>query len=159
MTETSIGRDHVVVGVDGSEHSRHALQWARFLAGTLDASILAVAAWQPLTVHGAMGTGWAAPLPDFDPDVAAWSALEQTLDDVFGAERPAGLEVSVAEGNPAKVLLESSRGARMLVVGSRGYGGFTGLLLGAVSSACARHATCPVLVAHGTTPPPGPGPS
>jgi len=52
------------------------------------------------------------------------------------------------------VLLEVSSGARMLVVGSRGHGGFAGLLLGSVSAACAEHGDCPVLVVHGTTAPP-----
>ena len=58
------------------------------------------------------------------------------------------------EGNAAKVLLEASEGARMLVVGSRGHGGFSGLLLGSVSAACAEHARCPVVVVHGDGPPP-----
>ena len=53
-----------------------------------------------------------------------------------------------------KVLLDAGRGARMLVLGSRGHGGFAGLLLGSVSSACAQHATCPVVVVHGDAPPP-----
>jgi nucleotide-binding universal stress UspA family protein len=73
---------------------------------------------------------------------------------VFGGRRPPGLRTDVREGNAARVLLEASEGARMLVVGSRGHGGFAGLLLGSVSAACAEHASCPVLVLHGTTPPP-----
>ena len=68
--------------------------------------------------------------------------------------RPARLQATVADGSPAKTLLQISEGARMLVVGSRGHGGFTGLLLGSVSAACTEHAHCPVLVVHGPTPPP-----
>ncbi len=54
------------------------------------------------------------------------------------------------EGNPAKVLIDRSTGAQMLVVGSRGHGGFAGLLLGSVSSKCPEHAHCRVLIVHRT---------
>ncbi len=91
---------------------------------------------------------------DWDPSGDAEKFLAATVDEVFGAHRPQGLRLTVREGNAAKVLLEASGDARMLVVGSRGHGGFAGLLLGSVSAACAEHAICPVLVLHGTTPPP-----
>ncbi len=146
--------DRVVVGVDGSEQSRHALRWARFLAHTTGATVEAVAAWAPLTGYGFAAAGWAAVPTDWDPAGDARRGLIATLDEVLGAPRPPGLQITVCEGIAAKVLLEVSRNARMLVVGSRGRGGFTGLLLGSVSTACAEHATCPVLVVHGNTPPP-----
>ncbi len=91
---------------------------------------------------------------DWNPSLEAQRSLDSTVDAVFGVQRPVGLKSAVVEGNVARVLLEVTRGARMLVVGSRGHGGFAGLLLGSVSSACAEHATCPVLVVHGHTPPP-----
>ena len=60
----------------------------------------------------------------------------------------------VQEGLPAKVPLDESKGATMLIVGSRGHGGFSGMLLGSVSANCAEHATCPMLVIHGDRPTP-----
>jgi nucleotide-binding universal stress UspA family protein len=151
-TEDVARADRIVVGVDGSEPSKQALRWACFLADAVGGTVEAVIAWHPFTVWGSVGTGWVAMPADWNPEQEAAKALTATLDQVFGAHRPKGLELTVREGNAAKVLLELSKDARMLVVGSRGHGGFAGLLLGSVSGACAEHATCPVLVLHGTTP-------
>lgn len=153
--------DRIVVGVDGSESSKHALRWAWFLAQATGSRISVVAAWQPLTTAygwmGAwMGAGWTAMSAYWNPADDAEKALVATVDEVFGEHRPPGLEIMVLEGNPAQVLLTKSEGARMLLVGNRGLGGFSGLLLGSVSAVCTEHATCPVLVLHGTTPPPPP---
>lgn len=147
-------RDRIVVGVDGSESCKHALGWARFLARATGATIEAVVAWEPFTAYGATGSGWVVMPVDWNPSQEAEKALVATIDEVFGEHRPPDLIITVREGNPAKVLLEASENARMLIVGSRGHGGFAGLLLGSVSRACTEHAVCPVLVLHGTTPPP-----
>lgn len=146
MAASSIAAEHrFVVGVDGSEPSKAALRWAARLAEATGGTIEAVTAWQmPVTF------GWAY-VPDYHPDQDATKILAEAVEAVFGANRPAGMRLSVDEGNPAKVLLEHSAGAQMLIVGSRGHGGFVGLLLGSVSANCAEHATCPVLVIHGTT--------
>jgi nucleotide-binding universal stress UspA family protein len=144
----------LVVGVDGSDASKLALQWAAFLAETIGGEVEAVAAWQPVTSYGWADAGMSVMPPDWNPAAGAEKALVATVDEVFGAHRPPGLGLTVREGSAAKVLLELSVGARMLIVGSRGHGGFAGLLLGSVSGACTEHATCPVLVLHGTTPPP-----
>jgi nucleotide-binding universal stress UspA family protein len=93
---------------------------------------------------------------DWNPGSDAERSAIATVNEVFGEHRPPGLQITVREGNPAQILLEVSNDASMLVVGSRGHGGFAGLLLGSVSTACVAHATCPVLVLHGTTPPPAP---
>lgn len=146
--------DRIVVGVDGSEPSKHALRWGQSLAHMTGMHVEAVAAWELFTGWGALGAGWAAMPADWNPGDDAEQALAATVDDVFGGQRPPGLRTVVREGNPARVLLEASKGARVLVVGSRGHGGFAGLLLGSVSAACAEHAGCPVLVVHGATPPP-----
>jgi nucleotide-binding universal stress UspA family protein len=77
-----------------------------------------------------------------------------TAEAVFGDQPPAGLQRQVREGGAAKVLLDAGESAIILVVGSRGHGGFAGLLLGSVSANVAEHASCPVLVIHGDQAPP-----
>jgi len=104
--------------------------------------------------YGWAGAGWATVPSDWNPAEDAEKMLVGAINTVFGAQRPPGLGITVQEGSAAQVLLEVSSGARMLVVGSRGHGGFAGLLLGSVSAACAEHGDCPVLVVHGTTAPP-----
>lgn len=135
--------NRIIVGVDGSEPSREALRWAARLAPTLGASIRAVAVWA-----SPAGFGWTS-MPssfDFHDDMA--KVLEQAVDDVFGTDRPRGLELVVEQAQAAAALLEHAAGASMVIVGSRGHGGFAGLLLGSVSSSVAEHASCPVLVVH-----------
>ncbi|MEA5453228.1 universal stress protein [Sinomonas sp. JGH33] len=136
----------IVVGVDGSPLSIEALRWARRLAPSVGGPITALSAWQyPAT--WAMG---AYPTLDWSPEADAKEALERALQEAFGADRPAGLTAEAVAGSAAHVLVEKSRKATLLIVGSRGLGGFMGLLLGSVSAACAEHAVCPVLVLHGT---------
>jgi nucleotide-binding universal stress UspA family protein len=154
VDQQSNSASRVVVGVDGSVPSEHALRWALFIAQTTGSSLEVVAAWQPFTPLGWLGAGWEAVPNEWNPADDAEKSLTTAIDNVLGANRPPDLRLTVREGNAAKVLLEVSQGARMLVVGSRGHGGFTGLLLGSVSAACAEHATCPVLVLHGNTPAP-----
>ena len=138
----------VVVGVDGSDQSRTALRWGAAVATAIGARLDAVIAWNYNTGYGA---GY---LPsDLNPSTEADKVLTQTVDAVFGSDRPVTMRLAVCEGQPARVLLDESEGARMLVVGSRGHGGFMGLLLGSVSASVAEHATCPVLVLHGDEPP------
>ncbi|MEO3936039.1 universal stress protein [Dermatophilaceae bacterium Soc4.6] len=154
MTAATVVDDRVVVGVDGSDPSLAALEWARFVAEATGSTLDVVAVWQPTTAFGLMGEGWGALPTDYDPDALTREALDRALKRVFGDDLPVWCESRVVQGNTAQVLLELSAPARMLVVGSRGHGGFTSLLLGSVSAACTQHATCPVLVIHGTTPPP-----
>lgn len=142
--------DRIVVGVDGSEQSRSALQWAASIAAPTGAGIDAVAAWQ--MSRAAAGPGWADVPVEWDKTEETDTELSATLRDVFGEVIPPTLNAVVRQGNPTKVLLDASAGARMLIVGSRGRGGFIGLLLGSVSGTCAAHASCPVLVVHGDGP-------
>jgi nucleotide-binding universal stress UspA family protein len=149
-TSDNTSPPRVVVGVDGSAQSKQALRWAARFAAISGARLDAVATWDWPSAGG-WGT---APIPmNFDPHQDTEKVLTAAIDEVFGADRPKGLRPVVVEGNPARILLEESKGALMLVVGSRGHGGFAGLLLGSVSASVAEHAKCPVLVVHGSQQP------
>jgi nucleotide-binding universal stress UspA family protein len=144
MTEQAAPR--IVVGVDGSESSKNALRWAARLAEATGAGLDAVAAWDPTALYG-----WSAlsVMPTIDsPQADIEKSLSETVDEVFGADRPQDLRLKTLEGPAARTLLTVSEGALMLVVGSRGRGGFAGMLLGSVSAKVAEHAKCPVLVVH-----------
>jgi nucleotide-binding universal stress UspA family protein len=154
MQVTADRSSDVVVGVDGSEPSLHALRWSAFLARSMQVNLTAVIAWKPMGLDSWGSAGWEAFPDDWNPAADAASALDTAITSAFGPAPPAELTTSVREGTAAGVLLDASTGATMLVLGSRGHGGFAGLLLGSVSSACAAHATVPVLVIHGNTPPP-----
>ncbi|MEJ5254970.1 MAG: universal stress protein [Acidimicrobiales bacterium] len=138
-------RSRVVVGVDGSAGSRAALAFAAEEARLRGARLEVVVAWQypVLTTMPAFGV-----LPPVEEMAAeAREGLLQFLQDERLTDDPQ-LEVTpvVVQGPAAAALIEASKGADLLVVGSRGHGGFTGLLLGSVSQACVTHATCPVVV-------------
>jgi len=149
MTTPAHERPRVVVGVDGSDGSKQALRWAAYVAASAGADIEAVTAWDfPL------GYGWGTVPQDWSLAQDAEDNLRATVDSVLGVDRSTDVRLAVLEGNAARILLEQSAGAFMLVVGSRGHGGFTGLLLGSVSASVAEHARCPVLVVHGDTNPP-----
>jgi nucleotide-binding universal stress UspA family protein len=144
---TSGGR--IVVGVDGSWHSQQALRWSAHLAGIFGARLQVVTAWEYPPSFG-----WAAVAPDWNPATDMADVQRQTVQAVFGDDR-LDMDLQIYEGGAAKVLLDVCPGAMMLVVGSRGHGGFAGLLLGSVSANVAEHASCPVLIIHGDeTPPP-----
>lgn len=137
----------IVAGVDGSQPSVEALRWAVHQAELTGGTVDAVIAWQyPVS---AIGLGW-APAPGLDgSDFAELAA--KTLSDAV-EEAGAGSDVAVhqivLDGNPAQVLLDTAAGADLLVVGSRGHGGFTDALIGSVSQRCVHHAHCPVVVVH-----------
>lgn len=150
MTTTGRGDARVVVGVDGSEQSIRALKWAVILADRLSARVEAVLSWTLPATFGFPATGFGSLGADWDPQRDNEKYLAEVLDKAFPDGLPAGLTPTVVEGGAARALVERSAGARMLVVGSRGHGGFAGLLLGSVSQSVAEHADCPVLVVHGS---------
>ena len=137
-------RGRIVVGVDGSESSLDALRLAARAATALGTSLEAIAVWDyPPGAEMAMLVGWS-------PEEDAHEILNIAALSVFGGERPSWFHTTTKQGLATRVLIEESKGADMLVVGSRGHGGFIGLLLGSVSAACAEHAHCPVLVTRAT---------
>ncbi|MEV5986607.1 universal stress protein [Streptomyces sp. NPDC052051] len=132
----------VVVGVDGSPSSHAALHWAVRYAGLIGASVDAVAAWELPGMYG-----WSAPAVDADFDEeAARQELVQELRDVLGEQGAASVRALLVRGHPADVLLRAARQADLIVVGSRGRGGFARALLGSVSQQVAQHAHCPVVI-------------
>ncbi|CAN5269037.1 universal stress protein [soil metagenome] len=133
-------RPHIVVGVDGSPESLAALRQARVLAQTLGGGVEAVSVWEfPASALGYLPAGWS-------PEDDAKTVLQDAVHAVFGETPPAWLAQTTVEGAAARSLIEESEKADLLIVGSRGHGGFAGLLLGSVSAACAAHAHCPVLI-------------
>jgi nucleotide-binding universal stress UspA family protein len=150
MTEGPVGGERTVVaGVDGSPDSVLALQWAGYAAAMLHARLEVVTAWEYPPSFG-----WAAIAPDWDPAQDAEKMLAESAVAAFGDTPPPGAQFVTREGGAARVLLEESQDAALIVVGSRGHGGFVGLLLGSVSSNVAEHAQCPVLIIHGNQGPP-----
>jgi nucleotide-binding universal stress UspA family protein len=143
------GEPRIVVGIDGSQHSELALRWAGHFAAIFGARLEVVGCWEyPVSF------GWAAIAPEWSPSQDIAKVLDDTARAVFGDQLPRGIQLEVREGGAAKVLLDACTGAVMLVVGSRGHGGFAGLLLGSVSAIVAEHASCPVFIVHGDQAPP-----
>jgi nucleotide-binding universal stress UspA family protein len=126
----------IVVGVDGSEHARQALDWAVTEAALRGGRCLLVRAHD-------VGLDFLA-VPHDSPLKVAAAVLDR---DVAAArKRGCVAEGRVVVGSPARVLIDASDGADLLVVGTRGRGAVTGALLGSVSTACVHHARCPVVV-------------
>lgn len=137
----------ITVGIDGSAHSILALEWA-LKEGAVRHCPVTV-----LTVHSVPMSGWTGKpitLPgDADDQEKAYRAAEELTQKVIsqlGEARPASVTVHAVTGYPAEELIEASREADLLVVGSRGAGGFARLLVGSVSSHVLHHAHCPVVM-------------
>jgi nucleotide-binding universal stress UspA family protein len=140
----------IVVGVDGSPASKVALRTAAQLAELTAATIDALGVWEYPIAYAigqgaAMGFGGES---GWSPENDARKMLIATVDEVFGPHRPTGLRTPLLCGHPAKCILAQAEGASLIVVGSRGHGGFAGLMLGSVSAKCAASAPCPVLIVH-----------
>ena len=140
----------IVVGVDQSEGARAALRFALEEARLRQAKLRVVHAWQ----FGYIGApGFEGSLPAVGGDLAEFhEAAEAALDETLRGMVADGVAIErrVDQGAAAPVLIEESRDADLLVVGSRGHGGFAQLLLGSVSQQCAQHAFCPVVIVRDT---------
>lgn len=136
----------VVVGHDGSAGAQHALGAAFVLADQLGAPLVVVRAWSITTAP--RPAGWTFGYVSSSDEVQAAVLAELVSATEACRRRILDVEVSylVPQGDPSERLIELSREARMLVVGSRGLGGFAELVLGSVSDQCVRYARCPVLV-------------
>jgi nucleotide-binding universal stress UspA family protein len=140
----------ILVGVDGSPASRKALEWASDEAVRHGSEIVALTAYLALppppstgtvSVHEAQSASEAA-------SKAAQQLLMETVMEVLGDDPPVLVRSRVKEGNAAKLLIDLSEEVDVVVVGSRGRGGFAGLLLGSVSQNVAAHAKCTVVLAR-----------
>ncbi|GAB3844093.1 universal stress protein [Dactylosporangium cerinum] len=137
----------IVVGVDGSTHSKTALRWAIAQARLAGATVEAVSAWHDPALVGYAFSGIPVMYEGDSIATITEKVLAETVADVAGQQdQPVEVRTCVVQGHPAQVLLEAATGADMLVLGSRGHGAFAGMLLGSVSQHCVQHASCPVLV-------------
>ena len=139
----------VVVGVDESDEAKAALRFALEEASLRGATLRIVHTWTLPTAPEGFGIA-APPSADYVQDLhtEAEGLVDRLLAELPAGDRPP-IEQTVVRGSPASVLIEASQDADVLVVGSRGRGGFAGLLLGSVSQQCAHHARCPVVIVRG----------
>ncbi|MFD6070736.1 universal stress protein [Amycolatopsis lurida] len=142
----------VVVGTDGSPSSAAALAFAFDEAQQRETRLVVVRTWSVMVDHGAVRPHFldvdpaeieAAERADAEAQIAPW---QETYPDVE-------VELVVRKGRPARTLLEFSEKASLLVVGSRGRGGFQGMVLGSTSQALVAHSDCPVAVIRPAAPP------
>lgn len=138
----------ILVGVDGSRHSQRALEWAMKEAAVWHMALTAI------TVNPVAVSGWTGTPIRSEEDERAREQARQTVQEaadkaagqLAGAARPASVTVHAVSGSPAAELISASRDADLLVVGSRGAGGFARLVMGSVSNQVAHHAHCPVVI-------------
>ncbi len=136
----------IVVGVDGSETSKQALAWAVEEARLRGAPLLVIYAWAYPNVA----------VPELPPFAVEWELLQEeaheflelVVAETIGERAEVEIELVAARGAPAEVLVAAAEDAQLLVVGSRGLGGFKELVLGSISHQCAQHASCPVVIVH-----------
>jgi nucleotide-binding universal stress UspA family protein len=144
----------IVVGVDGSRGAADALEWAVAEAGLRDAALHVVHAWT-VPLIDAIPDAWVVGSPTVGPTdeevyehlaAAARKVLDEALDQARALDPKLEIVGELTETGATPALIAAAEGAELLVVGSRGRGGFKGLLLGSVSAQCVHHPPCPVVV-------------
>jgi nucleotide-binding universal stress UspA family protein len=137
----------IVVGIDGSEHSQRVLGWAMREAALRQAPLTV------LTVHQVAGSHWTGNPVVYPEDRPVQEQARQAAEEAvakaasqMGDARPPSVTVRAVSGLAARELIEASQDADLVVVGSRGGGGFGDLLMGSVSSQVVHHSACPVAV-------------
>lgn len=135
--------ERIVVGIDGSETAHHALAWAVSEARLRQAELEVVHAWQLPHIGGDPYSVAFEPQP-FEEDARRTLANAIEAQDVSGL--PRDVRPVLVYSSPAQAILDASKGADLVVVGSRGRGGFSELLLGSVSHQVAHHARCAVVI-------------
>ena len=135
----------IVVGVDGSPGSRKALTWAAAEANHHMADLVVLNVWEH-TLMPPVGSVSVSEHYVPEPSQRTTDDLVRVIGEELGADPPVQVQAHVKEGRPAKVLIDESAHADLLVVGSRGHGGFAGLVLGSVSQHVAAYAKCAVTV-------------
>jgi nucleotide-binding universal stress UspA family protein len=139
----------IVIGVDGSASSLAALRWALQQAKLTGGTVDAVVAWQMPAAMTGFGFAPVAVADGSEMEQTAQRVLDQAVSKVASPEGGPVVRTLAVQGFPAAVLLGASAGADLLVLGSRGHGGFSGALLGSVGQHCVRHAHCPVVIVRG----------
>ena len=135
-----------MVGVDGSASSRRALAWAVAQAKLTGATVDAMTAWRYPVGIGGYDLAAVEVLDRMEHQELAAKTLNEAVLATPGACGQVTIRQRVVNDSPAHALLEAANGADLLVVGSRGHGDFTGLLLGSVSQQCAHYAPCPIVI-------------
>jgi nucleotide-binding universal stress UspA family protein len=137
----------ILVGVDGSEHASQALEWAMKMAAALHLPLTV------LTVHEVAASHWTGNPIIYPEDRTAQEPARQAAEKAvaeaagrLGSSSPDSVTVLSVSGNAARELIEASRQVDLVVVGSRGGGGFASLMMGSTSSQVVHHAYCPVVV-------------
>jgi nucleotide-binding universal stress UspA family protein len=137
----------IVVGIDGSDHAHRALDWALKEAAAHHAPLTVV------TVHDVAVSAWTGNPIVLPPDQDELEKIRRQVEEMVanavtqaGQPEPPSVSVRAVIGLAGRVLIEASRDADLLVVGSRGGGGFAHTLLGSVSQQVVQHSECPVVV-------------